>query len=766
MELKLPSDRMIDAVAQRIAEISRGEPKIDDQEMREREEATFAYFKESEEHFVSYLLECVTTSRNAMQPIRRIQRECFAVYQEEEPSTYADKEDWQSRVVLPKPHSAVQFAKTQVRKAFSPEFLSIQNESNELAGMFWKSVMQRALDESHANFRICFPDATEMALAIGTSMEMIPYWDPERGLQYSLVEPWKIHRDPDARSRDPQSGMYWIHEEYQDLYLLGQHEAAGDYMNIAAVKDSVTVPKSYAQSRNAENPDMDPEQQAELKKMIVVRNKYREMALVREYWGVILDRKGNLLLPKHTYTIAGRKVISVGVRDPDTGEPLAPGPYPSPYRTLRWPGVAFSPIPHLLRFDGRGIVQGVRSLWYWMCALMALHSDNLNWIVNPMGEINQNGLVDQSDVDIYPGHWFITKDTVSGQQVARTVDRRFITNEILANLEYASQSFEEGTFVTSTVQGLPGYRNEITFREQAQNRDQSRDMFSTLGENVEDGALHAIRAGMETCMANMTMANLQDLIGVKDVEAFLADIEASGAPIEPSPMGIPLPLLRGSFSVSGLTAVLKDLDVLKQAKDIWLPLAEHPLFAPYMRPYNMLHSLEARTDVRDEEWVVPKAEADAIAQQQQEAQAQAQQVQQQLIEAQMAAEQMKADLEAQKLQLEAQKLAMEAEKTAVEAQMQEVEAAVDLERLEAERDQLDQQIQAQQAEIQKMAVEIGKMLLQAEAIKEKMGLDRAKLALETHRTEIQLALQNKQINAQIAAQKRQAEATRNGHGAR
>lgn len=763
-------DSMVNYVLDRISQINRqmAEPTIDDQEMLEREEAAHAYFGEDEAHFVEYCTECINTSRQAMTAIRKMQQECYQVYQEEEPRQYADKEDWQSRVVLPKPHSAVQFAKTQVRKAFSPQFLSIQNESNLVAAEFWKQIMQKALDESHANFRIVFPDATEMALAIGTSMEIVAYWDDARGLQYDLIEPWKIHRDPDAKGRDPQSGMYWIHEEYQDLWALAEGEKRGQYMHVGAVQDSLKARRPgsnvrglMSQQYNPENPEMDAAREAERRKMLVSRNKFREMALVREFWGKILDRRGNLLLPNHTYTVAGRKVVSVGQRDA-AGNPLLPGPVRSPYRTLRWPGVAFSPIPNLLRFDGRGIVQGVRSLWYWMCALMALHSDNLNWIVNPMGEINIQGLQDQSDIDIYPGHWFATKDTVSGQQVARTIDRRFITNEVLANLQYGSQSFEEGTFVTSTVKGLPGYRNEITFREVAQQMDQSRDMFSTLGENVEDGALHAIRAGMETIMANATMDDLRELVGDQDVQEVMAAVEQSGAPIEASPLGIPFPLLRGSFNVSGLTAVLKSTDVIRGIREVLLPLTGHPLFVPYLKPYQILHSLETRLDLRDEGTVVRPDEAQQIEQQQRQAQAQQSQMQQQLMEAQMAAEQQRLALEAQKLELEATKMALEARKMELDAEIQGIEAAVEVERIEAERAQLAQQIREQEATIQKITVEIGRIILQSQAIAEKLRMDQERIAIQARQAAMQLSIQAAQAASQIETQKAQRAALRNG----
>lgn len=118
------------ATAQRIRELERQSlpPQFDGQETEERLAAAQAYAGESEQHFVQYCEEMVRTSYRANQDIRRVQNELWQIYQEEEPRTYANKEEWQSRVVVPKPHSAVQFAKAQVRKAFTPQFLSIQSE--------------------------------------------------------------------------------------------------------------------------------------------------------------------------------------------------------------------------------------------------------------------------------------------------------------------------------------------------------------------------------------------------------------------------------------------------------------------------------------------------------------------------------------------------------------------------------------------------------------------------------------------------------------
>lgn len=574
-------------IQDRLRELAGKDPSVvemDSQELGEREEAAQRYAGENEAHFVDYAEDCRKTSANAMVNIRRIQKECWECYNEEPPPNYADKEDWQSKVVIPKPFGAVQFAMGVVRKAFAAEFLSVENEQNSDVADFWEKLIKHQLNKQHGNFPIQFTDASGMAFAVGQSLEMIPVWRPGAGIRFVLVEPWKIHRDPDTASRQSQSGMYWIHQEYLDFHVLKEAEKTGRYVDVDKVKDLASSSKDS---------NLTKEEIARRKNMIWQRSQFRKSVLTSEFWGTVLDSKGALLLPSCTYTVAGNHIIGL--------------PKQSPYRTLRWPGVSFSPLPQFLRFEGRGLLQGIRSIWHWMCSLMSLHSDSLNWVVNPPKEINISALVDQDDIDDYPGKTYLVRDTVSGQQVVRTVDKKNITNEILANLNYGDQHFQEGSFVTALVQGLPGWRAEVTAREQAQNLEQAMNVFSLMGQNLEDGAIQVINAVAETIEIN---ANPQSLLEVfpEDIIQALMNPEA--------PTGIDLPELGGSFHVSGISAIMKDAEVLKAVTEIILPLAGDETFAPYLKPYNIIKAVERRTNLEDEGLVVKEEEVQAIQEQQ------------------------------------------------------------------------------------------------------------------------------------------------------
>ena len=231
-----PFQDIVEQMRQRLVAVERADEQqqngvMDAQEDAERLEATEAYFGEDEQHFVGFATEQIKHAAMTNQDIRQIQQECWEVYQENPPPNYAFKEDWQSKVLIPKPFGAVQFGMAAVKQAFSPNFLSIEDKRHPKLAAFWRKLMDIQLDRAHGQFVTRFTLASGMGFAVGQSFEIIPIWRPGRGLDFSLVEPWKIQRDPDALALAPQSGMFWAHEEFQDLWYLRQQEVTGRYVH-------------------------------------------------------------------------------------------------------------------------------------------------------------------------------------------------------------------------------------------------------------------------------------------------------------------------------------------------------------------------------------------------------------------------------------------------------------------------------------------------------------------------------------------------------
>lgn len=748
---------------------------MDAQEEAERRQAAVAYMGEDEQHFTDYVEEFVRSSAQANRDIREIQQECWRVYQEEAPPNYGLKEAWQSKVIIPKPHGAVQFAQAAVKQAFSTDFLTVEDSRNPKLAKFWRKMLDIQYNRQHGQFVKRFTAGAGFGFATGQSMEFIPIWRPGHGLHLSLIEPWKIHRDPNALSQEPRSGLGWVHEEWQDLWMLQEAERQGRYVNtreLQTLTDAATTGAS-GMEQNPQNFQMDQQRLADLRQQVWSRNRFRTSVLTREYWGTVLDRKGNLLHPRLTVTTAAGRVI---------GEPR-----PVPYDSIPWPGTSFSPLPNFLRFEGRSLLQSVRSLWYYMCNLSALHIDYLNWQVNPMIEIDIQRLEDQDDIDPFPGKTYLARSTVNGNPAVRTVDRRFTTNEVLANKQSADSDFQRGTFINDNIQGLPGYRQQVTARESAQNLRQSMTVFAIIGENLDVGAVDITDAVVETITLNITRPELLEMYDLEElIETFGESQDPimkqlfRGQPIPAifvptaqevmnllgeippnvvtSPTGVKLPKPGGTFKVAGLQKLLKDQQSLQAAQSLILPMSQNPVFAPFVKPHKIAKAIERLGALEDEGLLIDMEEAEAVdkqmkEQQQMQAQMQMQafQQQQQLEAARVEIELKKADMEAAKIELEAQKIQLEAEKQGIELRRAEAELAGELESKELELQREAIQVQKQLLELAKSEQDIVVTMVKLDADLRKVDAQIAKTQAQIEMAERKAASQERVIKAQVHA---------------
>jgi hypothetical protein len=450
---------------------------IDDKELAEREEAASALAEEDDQHFVDYCLDSAKESRTTRKDVLELMRKLWDAYQNI--MEFGDKEEWQSKVITNKPFTAVERATAIIGRAFkNPNYITAQGvyiddkDASEHAGnalKFW-------LDQRHVSFPFKFKNASRMGLAVGISEELIPRW--ENGMRLDFVEPWKILRDPDALPGDPWSGNYWIHEEWIDKWMLEEGAREGYYINMDRVTEGGTL----------SGEDVSKEELEKRKSMYWQRSGYRKSVLVREFNGVVLDKNGDLLLPNAKFTIAGEVLI----RKPEI----------IPFVNIRWPGSSFAPIPHLLRYDGRGLIEGVFGIWKMLNNMLSLTMDDFSWVVNRMREIVPELMLDPTDLDMYPGKDIFRSTDNLSEPVVRDLLTTSSIDKTLAVAKYIAGEIEEGDFVNAMVQGLPGYREQITKGEIEIKTEQSMGIFDSIGTEIEGGATNAGYSIYETMVLN------------------------------------------------------------------------------------------------------------------------------------------------------------------------------------------------------------------------------------------------------------------------
>lgn len=529
---------------------------MDDKELKEREEAADKYAGEDPKHFVNYCIECARESRDSRKDVLNAMSLLWDAYCNM--MEFGDKEDWQSRVVTNKPFAAVERGIAIIGKAFrNPNYITAEGvhiDDKDISEEVKKSLQYWAKTQK-VNFPFKFKNAARMSMAVGLSLELIPRW--EDGMTLDWTEPWKILRDPDALPGEPWSGNYWIHEEWIDKWIIDEAGKDGYYINTDDVKEG-----------GDPTPELTKEEIERRKKMFWQRSKYRKSVLVREFNGVVLGKDGNLLLPNAKYTIASNVLIR-----PPKGIPFV---------NIRWPGSSFSPIPHILRYDGRGIIEGVFEIWKMLNKMLSLTMDDFSWAVNRMREIVPELFLDPTDLILYPGKdIYRSTDHLDQPSVRDLIDTTNI-DKILAVAQYMAQQIDNGDFVSEFVAGLPGSRSQITKGEVEIKTEQNMGIFDSIGTEIEAGAVNCGNAMYETMILNWNKESQPSPVRVFGENPFTLFLE--GASLSEKKQFLKE---NCDIHIVGISAQLQMAEKVKLLMAL-KQYAESQLFNPYFKPKELL----------------------------------------------------------------------------------------------------------------------------------------------------------------------------------
>ncbi len=428
----------------------------------------------SDGHLVEYAEECVEHTEKVDKKRILLDEQLWNAH-ESEMAEMGQKEDWQAKITTNEPFQTVMQAKMLVRKAVvdKPEWFDVSTQLTDdpiaqAKAAFWEDSLRWWLNRS--KFHQLFPDMTEMSFAIGISMAMKALWTTDQdgieGLKLTLLEPWKIRRDIDAQSRDPQSGLYCIHQDWVDYHTLVEGEKRGFYQNVRDALHDRAEEGTWNRSRERKK-----------RGLVDHTNRFRPQIFVREFWGGVLDHNGEMVYPKVRYTIANRTIIS--------------RPQPVKFPRIKWPIHQFSALPHLRNFHGYSLIEGMLKMWKFRCNVLSMCADKLSFVLNGGYELDDSKMINPADKELYPG---CTKNLKPGQRGAYNLiptDKDFLpVTETIMNM--TGNLFQNGVFVTELLKGENGSRNDITLGEVEIKTQQAMGVFEGIGHDVEYGGEQAI----------------------------------------------------------------------------------------------------------------------------------------------------------------------------------------------------------------------------------------------------------------------------------
>ena len=545
----------------------------------------------SDGHLVNYAMESVREAHESTR-MRRDRWDRLWEAHENEIKEYAAKEDWQNAIVLNKPFTTTVQAKAIVRRALMerPDYLNIDppiagDPEKELKAKFWGKALKYWCGTRDAHMPTVFADAAGMSFIVGISNGVKILWRQDDNGVYRLyfesISPWNLFYDPDRKPRQPQGGLYCIHQEWVPLYKIYQMAEQGFYE-----EEQVALISEGTDQRDAAGYGMeDREQERRRKGQLLHRNRYRKDVLVTEFWGGILDEGGHLVMPNSRYTIANGIVIR--------------HPRKVPFPRLRWPIMQFSALPHPLRFDGYGLWEGVMAIWKFQNNVLNLFGDNESFRINNMFEIDRSKLEDTQDLEVFPGkNWARAKNAPSdGKPAVMPVlkgesniqDMQFIW-------DMATRQWEEGSFVTQSLKGIQP-EQQRTLGELKMNQESSLGVFDSIGKDIEQGGVDLAWAASEVLVTfwdDRDTPNLLEVFGPGSEELGLMQLAGFLMP----EARMKQLMLNTDIKIEGISRLIDRSDLLDKL-NMMIMAGDNPRFAPFMKDYDICKRLASELAMDD-----------------------------------------------------------------------------------------------------------------------------------------------------------------------
>jgi len=555
----------------------------------------------SDGHLVEYVEECVRHADDVERDRITLDEHLWDAH-ENKMRELQMKDDWQAKLTTNEPFQTVIQAKMLVRKAIvdQPEWINATTDMTDdptavMKAEFWQDSLRWWAKKCRLTH--IFPDMTEMAFAVGTSLALKALWvtnpDGSEGIKPVKIEPWKIRRDVDAMSREPQSGLFCIHQDWVDYHVLLDGEKKGYYQNV-----------SSSLHDKGDEGSLDRHKERRKRGLVDRSNRFRPQIFVREFWGGVLDHNGEMVMPKVRFTVANRTVIA--------------RPKPVKFPRIKWPIHQFAAVPHMRNFHGYSLIEGMLKMWKFRNNLLSMTADKLSFVLNGAYEVDEMKLVNPADKELYPG---CTKAIRAGQKGAYNLipsDDNFLP-VIESMMAMTGNLFQNGVFVTELLKGETGQRNDITKGEVQIKTQQAMGVFEGIGRDVEYGAeqcVEMLQDVLTTYWDPWDTPSYYAVLGRKH-EQILGMIAAMSPDQRMEALK-----QETDVEIRGVSIMFQKAELVDRLINM-VKLTDSPRFSPYAKDdvliRKMAGALDAGDAIRNEE------EMDAIQRQQQAIQAEQQQ---------------------------------------------------------------------------------------------------------------------------------------------
>lgn len=494
---------------------------------------------------------------------------------------WSHKEDWQSKIALPKWAMAIDQATNFMRQSlarsqrlFGIEVLNRDPVDKILATFFGAILNERV---RQMNLKKQFVGGLKVALVTNQGIQKIG-WDERmqvelapfreevqvdmfddanriigsrdsvrfgtREVERIVAGPTAPIIDPIRYYPDPRGvGLYKIHESIQDLdWVLQKFEGVATEKVLRELKDD----KADGRFTGDERQDADERSRAEINRP---ENAFRRQIKLTEYWGPLMDKDGKTVARRVVVTLANDKHL---LRRGDT----------YPFWDGDDPFVEYQALVVPFSVWGKLLYQHTGDIQFYTNELASLMMDKAKMGALGMAEIDMTLVEDIEDIltGFFPGKLF----KMRGPNGIRELDMTGVGTDTFQMAGFLDREGQNSHGVTEFLQGQPTSRGRATATEVQEKTFQGAQFF--------DGILSEVNDGMEKVFEKLYFREMQFRTDWTDpaivkiaqrfgMEQFLQEME--NPVTRYNLMKRPF-----KFHAAGLNAAIRRSEILKNATDL------------------------------------------------------------------------------------------------------------------------------------------------------------------------------------------------------
>lgn len=414
--------------------------------------------------------------------------ECWRMYRGQE--DWSDKDDWQSKLFIPKSWAAVEQASSTIKRLLqgSPKPWQIESINPDDLVMVSRADQMTDLTRvfmEKARYTEAFVEALKVSFIIGFGVIKC-WWDqvPRQKIMKSQGgEGLERITYPEGqliiRSVDPYN-FWWL--------------PGSTFEELNGTIEEIEVPK-WKLLQLSRIGKFDEEQIRGLSNMKITDEQKRNFARFG-------DRSSSLDGPSQTASMVklteyyGPIIIDDEVVEEYGHVVIANDTEVLQYsRMTNWdnkpPYVAFSPITFPLRPDGTGLVEMVRAINQGINKIANLSIDTLVFRLLPVYEVMPDVYENKEDFDtgLFPGKIFRRNDMYKDTPGIRPIPFEDVSGGAVQVAAQLDRAHQEGSLVSEIQQALPRYRGVQTATEIEAKQANQESFFGAMAADIEARAI-------------------------------------------------------------------------------------------------------------------------------------------------------------------------------------------------------------------------------------------------------------------------------------